>query len=73
MYNVDNKSLVDAIYSSKNVEDRRLRVDIAVIKDMVERDELQKVVWVSTKLQLADPLTKRGACSKQLCAALRHD
>ena len=70
---VDNKSLVDAIYSSKNVEDRRLRVDIAVIKDMVERHELQEVIWVSTKLQLADSLTKRGACSKQLCAALRHD
>ena len=28
---VDNKSLVDALYSCKNVEDRRLRINIAVL------------------------------------------
>ena len=32
---VDNKSLVDALSSSKQVEDRRLRVDIAVLDDMI--------------------------------------
>ena len=30
---VDNKSLVDALSSSKQVEDRRLRVDIAVLDE----------------------------------------
>ena len=70
---VDNKSLVQAIYSSKGVDDRRLRVDIAVIKDMLDRNELNEVSWIPTKLQVADPLTKRGACTTQLCAALRHD
>ena len=35
--NVDNKSLVDAVGSSKLVDDRRLRVYIAVIKDMMKR------------------------------------
>ena len=70
---VDNKSLVDAIYSSKGVDDRRLRVDIAVIRDMLDRNELNEVSWIPTKLQVADPLTKREACTTQLCAALRHD
>ena len=70
---VDNKSLVDSIHSSKSVDDRRLRVDIAVLRDMIERKELKEVSWVPTKQQLADCLTKRGACTQQLCAALRHD
>ena len=34
---VDNKSLVDSIHSSKSVDDRRLRVDIAVLRDMIDR------------------------------------
>ena len=70
---VDNKSLVDSIHSAKDVDDRRLRVDIAVLRDMLLRQELHEVSWVPTRQQLADPLTKRGACTKQLCAALRQD
>ena len=37
---VDNKSLVDALSSSKQVDDKRLRIDIAVLDDMLERKEI---------------------------------
>ena len=68
--NVDNKSLVDAVTSSKLVEDRRLRVDIAVIKDMMKRGEISTVSWVSTAAQLADSLTKKGVCTDRLRRAI---
>ena len=67
---VDNKSLYDTIYSSKSVEDKRLRIDIAVLRDMLSRGEIASVSWVSTKLQLADSLTKRGACTHRLRAVV---
>ena len=56
----DNKSLVDALYSCKGVEDMRLLIDIAVLCDMLEH-EVTEVAWVDTIGQLADCLTKKGA------------
>ena len=38
---VYNKSLVKALYLTKSVEDRRLRIDIAVLKDI--QGELEPV------------------------------
>ena len=70
---VDNKSLVDALQSCKHVEDRRLRIDVAVLRDMLERGEIEEVSWVDTSLQLADCLTKRGASSRQLRAAVSRN
>ena len=70
---VDNKSLVDALQSCKHVEDRRLRTDVAVLRDMLERGEIEEVSWVDTSLQLADCLTKRGASSRQLRAAVSRN
>ena len=67
---VDNKSLVDALSSSKCIEDRRLRIDMAVISDMLTRKELKSVSWVPTTQQHADCLTKRGASTEQLRAVL---
>lgn len=68
--NTDNKSLLDALYTSKQVDDRRLRIDIAVLQDMIERGELQKVNWVSTADQLADALTKKGVPMERLKSAI---
>ena len=70
---VDNKSLVDALSSSKQVDDKRLRIDIAVLDDMLERKEINQVSWVDTKCQLADCLTKRGASTEKLRAVLYKD
>ena len=67
---VDNKSLVDALSSSKQVDGKRLRIDIAVLDDMLERKEIDQVSWVDTKWQLADCLTKRGASTENLRTVL---
>ena len=69
---VDNKSLVDALHSSHRVEDKRLRIDIAVLQDMLSREEVTSVKWVNTEDQLANCLTKRGASSLRLLEVLAH-
>ena len=62
----DNRNLVNAAYSSTNLEDKRLIIDISIIRDMLERKELTEFIWVSTELQLANALTKQGASDQLL-------
>ena len=63
---VDNKSLVDALQSSKLVEGKRLRVEIAVLQEMLDKKDLAAVTWVPTSTQLANCLTKGGVSAKSL-------
>ena len=51
------------------IEDPRQRVDVARLKQMVKCEEIQ-VKWVSSAMQLADSLTKRGASTDQLLKVL---
>ena len=57
----DNKSLHQNIHSTKQVHEKRLRINIAEIQRMLASGEVQTIDWVPSKLQLADCLTKRGA------------
>ena len=54
----DNKSLVESIYSTKSVTDKRLRIDISYIRSALNEDAKSCVKWISTEEQLADSLTK---------------
>ena len=65
----DNKSAYDAINSTTAVEEKRLRVDIAAIRECVGNNEVE-VQWVSKENQLADVLTKQGADSTKLLKVL---
>ena len=67
---VDNKSLVEAIYSTKLVNDKRLRIDIGAIKEMLKSD-IEQVKWLPGSSQLANCLTKRGASGEQLLTVFR--
>jgi len=69
----DNKSLLDTLNSSKNVDDRRLRIELAVLQDMLHKGEINKVSWVDSSHQLANCLTKRGASAEHLRAAISRD
>lgn len=63
---IDNKSLHDNIQSTKSVCEKRLHVDIAIIKQMINRGEISRVKWVPNTSQLSDSLTKRGASTRKL-------
>ena len=51
------------------VEDLRLRVDMARLKEMVDVGEIN-IEWIEGKRQLADPLTKLRATSALLVKTL---
>ena len=71
VFNTDNMSLVDAIHSTKPTEEKRLRVDIAGIKESVEKKEFE-IRWIKKEQQLADVLTKQGADNHLLLDVLRN-
>ena len=41
----DNQSLHGAAYSTKTITDRRLNVDMCVVRDMLQRSEIQRILW----------------------------
>ena len=66
------QSLYAALYYCKSVSERRLRINIGMLKEMILRKEIQKAHWVDTKHQLADVLTKRGASPRKLIEVLQE-
>ena len=66
----DSLSLTEFLKTSHIIQDTRLRVDIARIREMLELNEIQ-VKWVCSENQIADPMTKAGASANKLLKALR--
>ncbi|XP_063726781.1 uncharacterized protein LOC134854457 [Symsagittifera roscoffensis] len=68
----DNRSLVDATYSTKAVADRRLRVEIGYLRDLTS-DTSISLRWISTNQQVADCLTKDSRVSRTtLIRCIQH-
>ena len=63
---IDNKSVVEALYSTKMVDDKRRRIDISAIKQYLDNDEISSVMWCPGKQQIANAMTKRGASNRDL-------
>ena len=43
---VDNRGVIEAILSIRQVEDKRLRIDIAAMKESVQLQEVNRINWV---------------------------
>ena len=43
---VDNRSLVDSVYSTTNIEDKMLRISMAVWCDIILQKTIHQVLWV---------------------------
>ena len=67
---IDSNNLHQAIISTKFVEDKRLRLDIAQIQEEVKDQQVQ-VKWVNSGSMLVDCLTNRTAKADQLMEVLR--
>jgi hypothetical protein len=67
----DNMSLVESVHSTTAVEEKRLRVEIASIRESIRKKEVN-VEWVDKEKQLADVLTKQGADSVKLMTVLHN-
>ena len=57
---IDNKSLGESLRSTKQVQEKRLRIDIAEVQCMLESKEIYEISWIPNRDYLADGLTKRG-------------
>ena len=70
---IDNKSLHDVLHSSTNSStDKRLVQDISLIKEMMNKNEINSVNFVKSKMNLADSLTKNGASTQLLEEFIRN-
>ena len=56
----DSRTLMTAIKSSTGVSSKRLKIEIAAIRETIETGEIQEVQWIAGKKQIADILTKAG-------------
>ena len=54
----DSKSLVESVYSTKTLKEKRLKADVSVILEMLETKEIQSINLCLSNTQLADCLTK---------------
>ena len=68
---VDNKSVIEAVHSTKRVDDKRLRVDIAAINESLTRIEVSEIKWCPGNIHFADCMTKRGAAGYNLLNVLK--
>ena len=55
---IDSQSLWDAVYSTLQVDDKMLRINIAFIKQMVEKLNIE-VIWEKGSRMIADALSKK--------------
>ena len=67
----DNASLVETLKTDNLVTDKRLRIDIARIKEMIKNEEIT-VEWIEGQKQISDCLTKSGASSASLRECLNQ-
>ena len=58
------------IHSSNLLRDKRLLIDMAVIREMLLNKEINSVEWLGSKSQQADCLTKECASTEGLISAL---
>ena len=66
----DRQSLCDAVHSTKTKQDKQLKIDISILREMLHNREISSIEWIDSDKQLADPLTKGGASTNKLIEAL---
>ena len=69
---VDNKSLVDSIFLTKTLTEKRLKIDICIIHDMLSKNEVYSIEWCKSEAQLTDCLTKGTASNTKLLNVLKN-
>ena len=62
----DNSCLYDSVYSLTQILDKRLRIEMAILREMMDRKEIAEITWIPTDEQVTDSLTKKGVPSFQI-------
>ena len=67
----DSKSLLDSVHSTKTLKEKRLKVDVCMIREMLEKNEISSINWCASEKQLADCLTKATSSPNKLIDILK--
>ena len=68
---VDNNSTVEAIHSTKAVNDKLLRINVGALKEFLEKCLGNSIRWCDSSTQIADCMTKKGASGHILLEILQ--
>ena len=68
---IDNKNLHAVINSDKLSQDKRLRINVAAIKEMIKTNVIQDIRWIQSTGQVTNCLTKRNGDCKSLVELLK--
>ena len=68
----DSKTLLDSIYSTKQIQEVSIRGIIAWIKEQLNDEVVKEISWCKSESMLADILTKRNVSPKNLLDILRN-
>ena len=66
----DNMSLYNTVHTTHLVDDKRLRVELSAIRQLVSNNEVH-IHWTENQNQFSDVLTKRGASNKAMLHTLQ--
>ena len=69
----DSKLLLESVHSTKTLKEKRLKVDVCVILEMLEKKEIESINWCPSNRQLADCLTKSSVSSTKLMSVLKRE
>ena len=67
----DNLSLYQAAHTTGKLVDSRLIIDMAIIREMISKDEIN-LEWVPGSEQISDVLTKKGASRIKLAQVVEQ-
>ena len=69
----DNKSLMENASSITLLEDKRLRIEMAILRESLQNHDIEKIVWIASRDNLANSLTKQGASTRYLVDVIMND
>jgi hypothetical protein len=58
LFVLDNSSLYSDVSTTRSPKEKRLKVDLALLREAFETGALSAVIWAETSAQLADAMTK---------------
>ena len=65
----DSCRLYDAVHSIR--ADKRLRINIALLQEMLLKKEISRIKWIASHEQIDDCLIKQGVSSNNLISTLQ--
>ena len=69
---IDNSCLYDLVHSSTQILDKRLCIEMAILREMIKGREIAEISWIPTDVQIADSLTKKGVPSLDSYQSLKN-